>query len=431
MAPRRAPGSRLAAASRSVRQAVTESVRILGIAAGGEGVGRLDDGLTVFVPRAAPGDLVALSPVDRRKRFGRATIGQVLEASPERVEPRCLHYVRDRCGGCQLQHLTVEAGRAAKRRIVGEALRRIGHLELADPPIEPAPSDWGYRTKITLAGDPTGKRIGYHQVDRPDRVFDLEQCHIAEPVLQQLWTGIREHRRLLPSPVAQIILRLDRARRRHAIVVGQTEEAWTRAGELGQALDQDGIRATLWWQPRGGRARVMAGEGKGLSPTAFEQVNPAVGDRIRKLGVEALGDIRGKLVWDLYAGIGETTNLLVERGATVESIERDALPRPTRAAKHLMGLAEDRVSELSPPDCVMTNPPRTGMAPEVVDVIRDRAPPLLVYLSCDPATLARDLARLVQPSPAGLSPWSVRSVQAFDMFPQTAHVETVTVLAHP
>ena len=126
----------------STEPAPSAAVRIERIASGGDGVGRLADGRTVFVPRTAPGDLIEPADVQLHKRFARASVGVVLEAGPDRIEPHCPHYVSDRCGGCQLQHLAPDAQRAARQLIAGDALRRLAKLDVPDPPIEPAPEDW-------------------------------------------------------------------------------------------------------------------------------------------------------------------------------------------------------------------------------------------------------------------------------------------------
>ena len=206
---------------------MTETIRIRSIAGGGDGVGTLADGRTVFVPRSAPGDLVELRGLTRSKRFARARIARVVEPSAERVVPRCPHYEGDECGGCQVQHLLPEAQREVKRQLVGEALRRIGHLDAVTPPIEASESDWEYRSKITLAAK--GSRVGLHRLGRPDDVFDLVRCHIARPELAHLWQGLRQHRRLLPSDMAQIVLRVDRTGASHAIVRVTGSTAWVDA----------------------------------------------------------------------------------------------------------------------------------------------------------------------------------------------------------
>src|SRR5687767_13697526 len=131
------------------RPMVTARVAVESIAAGGDGVGRVD-GLAVFVPRTAPGDVVDIS-IDVRGRFARGTLVRLAHVSPERVEPLCVHYTRDRCGGCQLQHISYETQLRSKSTIVRDALQRIAKRDVAAVPVQPSPSPWGYRTKLTLA----------------------------------------------------------------------------------------------------------------------------------------------------------------------------------------------------------------------------------------------------------------------------------------
>jgi 23S rRNA (uracil1939-C5)-methyltransferase len=403
------------------------------LAAGGDGIGRLEDGRTVFVPRTAPGDRVELAHVRLAARFARASVGRLVEAGADRVEPACPHYAGDRCGGCQLQHLSGDAQRAARARFVGDALRRIGKLDIADPVLVPAPDDWAYRTKITLHVAGAGQRIGYHRADRPDQVFALQHCLLAAPPLDRLWQAVRRHRELLPADFTTLALRLARDGTRHLIAgAGHDNSAWTSAARLYAALLAEGERAVLWWAPLGGVPRVMAGGDDQYPALAFQQVHPAMGDLVRARAVEALGPVDGRLVWDLYAGIGETTEALVAVGATVESVELDATAvrfalahtsAPGRVTWH-HGKVERVLPGLAPPAAAIVNPPRGGLGPEVTDELRRRGPTRLVYVSCDPATLARDLLALK-------SAYSVQAVTAYDLFPQTAHVETVTLLERP
>lgn len=409
-------------------------MRILRIAGGGDGVGALEDGRTVFVPRTAPGDLVLLDHLRLSKRYARAVVRQVVEPSMDRVEPACPHYTRDACGGCQLQHLAPAAQLAAKRAMIGDALRRIAKLDLEDPEVEPAAEPWGYRNKLTLAVAAGGRVIGYHREGRPGELLDLQRCHIADPALMELWAGVRAHRELLPAALQQVVLRVDRDGGTHltARVAGQI--VWGGARELHAALARRGVEAVLWWEPEGGVPRAVAGSGGTYPAAVFEQVHPAMGDRVRRWALDALGDVAGKRAWDLYAGIGETTLLLTQRGAQVESVELDARAvreaerrGPERGVRRHAGRAEDLAGSLGGAEVVVTNPPRTGMDPRVVDAIARKAPARLAYISCDPATLARDLARLQAQGREGWRP-RVAALRAFDLFPQTAHVETVVVL---
>jgi 23S rRNA (uracil1939-C5)-methyltransferase len=401
------------------------AVRILRLAAGGDGVGRLEDGRTVFVPRTAPGDLVEITQLRLHRRYARARSSRLLEPSADRVEPRCPHYVYDECGGCQLQHLNSTAQREARRGSVGDALRRIARLDVPDPEIVPAGKEFEYRTKITLAVDEGGRRIGLHPLDRPDRVFDLVRCHIAASELMSLWADVRALRGLLPARLRQIVLRLDRGGGLHLVLAMEGKERWDGADTLHRELAARGSDVTLWVQPEGGEAVAVAGAAGPFPATVFEQAHPAMGDKVRAFALAALGQVQGCHVWDLYAGIGETTSALVLAGASVESVESDrravaeAEARGPAAERHI-GRVERILGRLHPPSLVITNPPRTGMDERVTAELERLSPKRVVYISCDPATLARDLTRM--PS------FRLVTAVAFDLFPQTSHVEAVAVL---
>jgi 23S rRNA (uracil1939-C5)-methyltransferase len=385
----------------------------------------MDDGRTVFVPRTAIGDLVELSDLRLHRRYARARCSGILEPSADRVEPRCPHYVDDECGGCQLQHIGPEPQREARRGFVGDALRRIGKLDTPDPEIVPASQEFEYRTRITLAVDAGGGRIGLHPFDRPDRVFDLVRCHITSSDLMALWAVVRERRALLPADLRRLVLRLDRGGRRHLVLITASADGRASAESLHRDLAGRGADVTVWLQPEGAGAEAVAGAAEPFPATVFEQVHPAMGDKVRASALGALGQVEGRHVWDLYAGIGETTSALVRAGATVESVELDpravaeAEARGPAAERHV-GRVESVLGRLRRPRLVITNPPRTGMDERVGAGLERSAPERIVYISCDPATLARDLTRL--PS------YRLAAATAFDLFPQTAHVETVAVL---
>jgi 23S rRNA (uracil1939-C5)-methyltransferase len=230
---------------------------------------------------------------------------------------------------------------------------------------------------------------------------------------------------MLPPRLASVVLRLDRAGGLHALFRTTAGEAWGGAAKLRHALAERGLAATLWWHSDDGVPRAMAGAGEAYPATVFEQVHPAMGDRVRAHAIEALGDVAGRQVWDLYAGIGEATAALARAGASVESVESDrravaeAERRGPNARRHAARV-EDVLEELRPAELVITNPPRTGMDGRVAEALERLRPPRVVYVSCDPATLARDLSRMPG--------FRIAGVQSFDLFPQTAHVETVAVL---
>jgi 23S rRNA (uracil1939-C5)-methyltransferase len=403
-------------------------VRIRGIAAGGDGVGQLADGMTVFVPRTAPGDDVAVEITQRRRRHAKGRAVELRAPGPGRASPACVHYTRDACGGCQLQHLDAAAQLAAKQSLVGEALRRIGRRDVPDPAIIPSPAAWRYRTKITLTVSPDGARIGLRQVDRPDAVFDLVDCPITDERLMDLWSAVRAHRPLLPPDLRDVVLRIDRDGRAH-VIARSNPPAWD-AAPLAAAVGRADV--SYWWHAEGGAARVVAGPVTGFPALAFEQANPVLADAIRAAAVTALAPSPGVKIWDLYGGVGDGARRLAEAGAAVWSVEADrsavewAARQPASSAPtYVQGLVEHVLPRLPRPQAVLLNPPRTGAHARVTEALerlaREPAGGLRVaYVSCDPATLARDLARL--PS------YVVRQVVAYDLFPQTSHVETLVVL---
>lgn len=434
---------------------MTEAVRILRLASGGDGVSRLADGRTVFVPRTAPGDLVELTQPRLLARFARARVARLMEPGPGRVPPRCEHYIADNCGGCQFQHLDLETQLAAKRSFVEDALRRIGHLEVTVPPVIPADSAWGYRTRIALTVGPGRRFAGFHPLEEPGRVFAMVRCEIAAEPLMQLWAVLQDQLQLLPPDVDQLVLRVDRESQLHVVIKAKGGQAWGNGRRLADVLTARGSPATVWWHPEGGAPRVMAGDRDAFPATVFEQVHPSLGERIRAWALDRLANLAGVHAWDLYAGIGETTEMLVAGGASVESVELD--PRavdlaerraqaaaPGRASSHVgaetailrhIGRVEDLIGQLRAPDVVIANPPRAGMDPRVIRGLLERPASRLVYVSCDPSTLARDLSTLCETAagPPGRrgteSPrYRLTAIQPFDLFPETAHVETVAVL---
>lgn len=399
---------------------MSDLVAITGLAVGGDGVGRLADGRAVFIPRTAPGDRVRVrdGTLKIHRKFARAEPGEIVQGAASRVAPPCPHYVHDHCGGCQLQHLGYDAQLAAKRAIVGDTLRRIGKLDLPDPEIVEAVEEWRYRAKISM--DVKAQHVGLHPYDRPNFVFPLADCHITDFRLMALWREMRGHLDLLPPDATRIVLRLDREERRH-IIVESPGDAWPDAGKLRTALAGAGQDAVIWW-----RERVVGGESGGTPATAFEQVNPEMGSIVRRWAVDQLGAVRGQTVWDLFGGMGDTAGLLAAAGASVVSVDADegaiAWARSrVPGVRFIAARVEDVIAGLPRPYSVIVNPPRAGL--EWAVTLRLTAEPVsrLVYVSSDPATLARDLNRLNVN-------YQITATRAFDLFPQTSHVETVVVM---
>ena len=403
----------------------TIDVRIESIAAGGDGVAR-HDGVVVFVPRAAPGDLLRVNAREQG-RLMRGQIVEILEASPQRVDPPCEHYTRDKCGGCQIQHLDYTSGQLpAKGRIIRDALTRIGKLAVDEvPEVERSANEWRYRTKLTLAlrraGD--GWIAGLRRFDDPDAVFELRDCPITSAAVLEAWKAVLAQQQSFPRAAS-----LRGAVRTLGSGFSFTLEGghdWKTRDRFFESIS--GL-VQLWWKPEGKARTLVASRREGEAGASFTQINPAVAARLRAWVTELATAARPAVAVDAYAGTGDIAVALAANGAQVTAIEIDRaasrlcaqrLPEGSRA---VAAPVEHALPRALPADLVVLNPPRTGLDERVPAQLQhgDSLPATLIYVSCNPATLARDLRRLDR--------YRIRSLRAFDMFPQTAHVETVCEL---
>lgn len=401
----------------------TTELHVDSIAAGGDGVGRAG-GLVVFVPRTAPGDL-ALVRVERAKRFARGRLEKVVTPSPQRVSPPCPHYTDDRCGGCQLQHIAYEAQLDAKRRIVADSLTRIAKRLTPPPEIRRSDREWRYRTKLTLTmrRGSTGWTMGLRPYDDPGALFQLHDCPITDERVVATWREIMRAADLLPD--VNELRGVVRLTGNASIVIVRGGTAWPSAAEFFAKIPS---AAALWWAREGTSAKLLHERDRAPAGASFGQVNAAVGDALHAHVIDIVSRYRPASVIDAYAGTGDTAVALAQSGARVTAIELDreaaelcARRLPT-GSRSLTGRVEDLLTRALPAEAVIVNPPRTGLHERAAAALggAGRTTRVMVYVSCDPATLARDLTRLPG--------YSIASLVAFDMFPQTAHVETVCEL---
>jgi 23S rRNA (uracil1939-C5)-methyltransferase len=403
-------------------------IAIDSIAAGGDGVGRAG-GLVVFAPRTAPGDVIR-ARLRVEGRLARAVVEEVMTPSPERVEPPCPHYVADRCGGCQLQHLSLDAQREAKRQVVVDALRRIARRDTPVREVRSAGEPWRYRRKLTLALRRRGPRwiAGLHAFDAPGRVFSLRDCPITDERVVASWRELLAAAEHLPTG-ADALRGAVRLLEDGVAVTIEGGARWNAAQRFFEAAP---AVAALWWAPDRARRRLLFDRrANGVPGASFVQVNPAVSGRLHDDLVAAVLALTPRSAVDAYAGAGDTALRLAREGVRSTMIEVDeeavayARTRLPQGSVALAGTVEARLAEALPADVVIVNPPRAGLHARVPELLEtaaggERAPRALFYVSCNPATLARDLTRL--PS------WSLVDVTPYDMFPQTAHVETVCEL---
>ncbi|HET7322313.1 MAG TPA: class I SAM-dependent RNA methyltransferase, partial [Longimicrobiaceae bacterium] len=424
---------------RPPRRPPVETVAIDSIAAGGEGVGRLADGRVVFVHRTAPGDVVEVELTREKPRWARGRLLRVVQPAPERRDAPCPFYAE--CGGCTLEHMEYPAQLEAKGRIVADALTRIGKLEVDVPEVVGSPDEFRYRNRVSFAlrrlG--TGRVVaGFHALGDPARVVDMVgRCLLPEPALARAWDGLRaawgpDARRLPSGERLRLTLRATGAGRASLLVEGGFSPGHPEA-LLAEVEELDSI----WHRPASDPAVLLAGapglpetwggEAIELSGTAFLQVNRRAAALLEEHVLAVIGDAAGLRVVDAYCGVGLHARRLARRGAEVVGIELDpaavaaARAAAPEGARFEEGPVEALLPSVLPADLVILNPPRAGVDSGVVEALLASPPKRIVYVSCDPATLSRDLRGLA-------ARYRLESLRSFDLFPQTAHVETVAAL---
>lgn len=420
-----------------MREALLD-VPIHGIAAGGAGVGRLSDGRAVFVPRTAPGDRARVALTTERSRWARARLAALAEPGPDRRSPPCPEYAR--CGGCALQHLEYRAQLRWKRQIVQDALSRIGGSSYEVSAVVPAPRELGYRSRVsfTLRRLRGGRVVaGLHLLEERGRVFDLSgDCLLADSALQLAWKRLRAAwgpgARHLPAG-GELRLTLRKADQGVVLAIRGGKDP----GDPDALLESVEDLVAIWHSTGGEPPELLAGSGDtteswlgerfAVRASAFLQVNREVGETLHRRVLELAGNHGGTVV-DAYCGAGIFGRALARSGRTAVGIEAD--PEAAAAARTgappgfsvIEGTVEAYLAEQLPAGVVILNPPRTGVDPRVSEALLADPPAALLYVSCDPATLARDMRRLE-------GGFAVRAVEPFDLFPQTAHVETLVLLS--
>ncbi len=352
---------------------------------GGEGVGRSQE-FVVFVPGAIPGETVEVEVTEVKKQFARAKLLRVVQASADRVTPECPHF--GRCGGCQYQHVSYARQLQIKRKQVSDLMVRIGKFpaELVDP-VVPCPNPYGYRNRIMVRSqwNKPAQRLDIGFLEAESRlVVDIHSCAIAEPALNEQLGLLRKN----PPP-------------------------------------KGGIKVVLRVQP----------EGWVVPRDSFFQNNffllPELVQTVRGM----LQDSGSRFLIDAYCGVGffslELADLVesyvgVELDAlAIRSARQNALNRGRTNGEFISGRTEDHLRELVkrfPADqtTVILDPPRTGCTPEIIECLREIRPKQVLYVSCHPATLARDLNVF-----SANNVFIPRRLVPLDMFPQTQHVESV------
>lgn len=433
---------------------------------GGEGIGKIE-GYTLFVPGALPQETIEVRVVKTKKNYGFGKLISIQKPSPFRVEPVCSSI--NRCGGCQLQHLNYAGQLEYKQKKVKAALQRIGGFESIEvkPTIGMNDEPYGYRNKGQF---PVGSKNGEIQVGfyaaRSHDIINIQLCHLQQPVHEEIigiiknWMRAynissydeRSHRGLL----RHIMIRTGYTTKQVMVCLVINGEKLPHAEELAAKLktvsNMTGIilnsneektnvilgktTRTLW-----GQNHIVDSIGDieyKISPLSFYQVNP---EQAKKLYDQALAfaDLKGsEILWDAYCGIGTISLYMAKKAKKVYGVE--IVPKAIEDAKanaelnnienveFYVGKAEEVIPRAYEEtgiraDVIVVDPPRKGCDERLLETILKMKPERVVYVSCDPGTLARDLKYL-----CGEGKYEVGEVQPVDMFPMTVHVETVVKL---
>lgn len=422
------------------------NVKIEKLVYGGEGLGHAE-GHTVFVPFVLPGEVVAIRPVQRKKKLVRGALIQVAQPSPERIAPACPHFTA--CGGCHYQHIPCAIQLAYKVEILRETLWRLGRVQWAGDIHAHASPPFGYRNRAQwkIRATPEAARaasvVGYHR-GGSSAVLPVEACPVLAPRLEKALQALRDLAACgqLPATLREVEAFADSPGDRLLLNASCTDFDGT--GDSLQELFRSALGADSILLHHIGQDRFeLSGPGfihyrvaesaYRVGHLSFFQVNRFLLD---ELVAAVQGDARGAMALDLFAGVGLFAVPLAKRFSRVVAIEsNEAAVRDLQAnAEAAQAGIESRPQEVArylasckeSPEFVVLDPPRAGLGAEAAAHLRDLRPGRIAYLSCDPATLARDLAALA--APGGAPALRIREIHLFDLFPQTYHIETLVHL---
>lgn len=423
-------------------------VKITSLSSTGEGIGSRDS-LKIFVEGTLPGETVSVNITEHKKTYVKAALSEVITPSPDRQTPPCPAF--GECGGCQVMHLSYPTQLAIKRQRVQDALQRIGGFhDTAVLPCLPSPRPLGYRNKIQLpvVWDKNKKTIGLYR-KKSHEVIPISRCFIQCPQGEEILAWISDK---LNIPSVRYVLIRNAVLHNEAMVIFVTD------GRFSEELKQHALEL-MNRHPRvkgvienvnphsnnivlGSTFRLLAGRPHifetllnktfKISPSAFFQINPEQTEQLYAKSLQLAEIEPHEIVVDAYCGVGALAIFAAAHAKRVFGFEciTHAIADAKENAKlngitntsFLCGKAENLIKRLDTFDTVFLNPPRKGCDTTLLETILEKKPMKIIYISCDPATLARDLALLHKH-------YQITTVQPFDMFPQTMHVETVVRLS--
>lgn len=442
-------------------------IKIDSLVFGGSGIGQVD-GYKLFVEGSAPGDTVEAQVTRAKSHYGEAKVLKILKASDMRIEPRCKHF--GVCGGCKWQFLDYADQLKIKEQQVKDAMERIGGLtpELVKT-ILPNESPWLYRNKVELSFgvSPSGEAmLGFYPPGYHYEVFDLEECYLASPLIAELTKRVRDFVKANAIPVYNskthegllktLTIRQGKNTGEVMVILTTSTGVFDHRQAFVDLFKDDARISSLYWnsvyqvpgQPTwieenhlAGKAalteKLMLENGQALEfdilPQAFFQTNTKQAERLYSTVMELAGLSGEETVFDLYCGTG-TIGLFCAHKAkkvigveinesAVESARSNALKNGIKNIDFYLGGVEKRLETLKEkPDVLIVDPPRAGLEGETVKLCSAFGAEKIVYVSCNPSTLARDLKLFAEQG------YSTQCIQPVDMFPQTYHIESVALL---
>ncbi len=390
---------------------------------GGEAIGRLEDNRAVFVAFGLPGETVRARLTEQKRGFARATLLEVLTPSPERIQPKCVHF--GVCGGCHYQNLPYPAQLKLKETVLRDQLARIGKIQ--NPPMRemvPCPVEWNYRNHIQFHLTQDG-RPGFIAADDPRIVIPISECHLPEEMLNNLWPQLQFDEE---TPLERVSLRAGD----EAMLI--LESDYPDAPEIEIEAEISVIHQSE------GDSIVIAGDGHifidvlersfQVSAESFFQVNTVMAEKMVAYLLSNVRVTSSTILLDIYCGVGLFSAFFAPKVKQIIGIEISPSACEDFAAnlhefdniELYEALAEDVLPELKiKPDIAIVDPPRAGLDKKALDAILNLSPKSLAYISCDPSTLARDAARLIAGG------YHLLEVTPFDLFPQTYHIECISI----
>lgn len=399
---------------------------------GGDAMGRLPDARAVFVPFALPGEQVRIRLVEEKRGYARAELLEIIQPAPDRITARCPHF--GICGGCHYQHLPYASQLEVKTAILRDQLTRIG--QISNPPIQPiqpCPNPWNYRNHVQFHVHPDG-RLGF-QAPNSNRIIPISECHLPQESLNELWpqlefetdTGI-ERLSLRLGADEDIMLLLES---RQPEIPGLDVQAGISVvhqfdGESVLLVGDDHIRMEIQ------SSHTSQSRSFHVSSGSFFQVNTCMAGALVDHLLSNLPDNLDTLL-DVFCGVGLFSAYLAPRVRRLIGIEAS----PSACEDYSLNLDEYDNVELYEataeqalpalqvkPDFVLVDPPRAGLERDALEAILEMQPKTLAYISCDPATLARDARRLLNGG------YQLQHITPFDLFPHTFHIESFSFFIH-